>query len=525
MQIAQVLAGYSLGDADNLRRAMGKKKAEKMAKERERFIDGASRQGRGREAGGRDLRPDGDLRRVRLQQVALGRLRADLLPDRLPEGALPGGVHGRPADAGDERHRQDLQEHRRVPRARHPHPAARREREPRGLHRDASSRTTTACGRSASVSARCAASAPRRSRRSSRRATTDGPVRFAGRLLQAHAGAAGQQEGRRGLDQVRRLRFLRRSRAAALLEGLDRAVQWATAAARAADDATRWVCSAPDGGRGAASRRCPTCAPWTDREMLSGRARGARLLHYRPPARQVRARPAQVHQRRGRLSCAAAPDQGKVSVGGVIQGLRLRNSRKGDRYASFTLEDKTGTVEVICWPETYRKLADRSRHRRAGVRHRHPGGGRGALSDHRRRGDPARRGARPPGPAGALRAARRARRRRRRCASCAAPWSSLPATARPSSTCCCPTGPRPSSPSPTSCAWPPPTRWSKPSRSSSAPASPPSSRRGRRAGRPATRWRALGIRDLEFGAHDATGLTAAPSGAMVAAIANRAAQS
>ena len=46
MQIAQVLAGYSLGDADNLRRAMGKKKAEKMAKERERFIDGAAQAGR-----------------------------------------------------------------------------------------------------------------------------------------------------------------------------------------------------------------------------------------------------------------------------------------------------------------------------------------------------------------------------------------------------------------------------------------------------------------------------------------------
>jgi DNA polymerase-3 subunit alpha len=48
-------------------------------------------------------------------------------------------------------------------------------------------------------------------------------------------------------------------------------------------------------------------------------------------------------------------DQSKVAVGGVIQSLRLRNSKKGDRYASFTLEDKTGTVEVICWPETYRK--------------------------------------------------------------------------------------------------------------------------------------------------------------------------
>ena len=34
MQIAQVLAGYSLGGADLLRRAMGKKKAEEMAKQK-----------------------------------------------------------------------------------------------------------------------------------------------------------------------------------------------------------------------------------------------------------------------------------------------------------------------------------------------------------------------------------------------------------------------------------------------------------------------------------------------------------
>jgi len=41
MQIAQVLAGYSLGDADLLRRAMGKKKPEEMAKQREIFTSGA----------------------------------------------------------------------------------------------------------------------------------------------------------------------------------------------------------------------------------------------------------------------------------------------------------------------------------------------------------------------------------------------------------------------------------------------------------------------------------------------------
>lgn len=41
MQIAQVLAGYTLGAADLLRRAMGKKKAEEMAQQREIFVSGS----------------------------------------------------------------------------------------------------------------------------------------------------------------------------------------------------------------------------------------------------------------------------------------------------------------------------------------------------------------------------------------------------------------------------------------------------------------------------------------------------
>jgi len=45
MQIAQVLAGYTLGGADLLRRAMGKKKPEEMAKQREVFVNGATERG------------------------------------------------------------------------------------------------------------------------------------------------------------------------------------------------------------------------------------------------------------------------------------------------------------------------------------------------------------------------------------------------------------------------------------------------------------------------------------------------
>jgi DNA polymerase-3 subunit alpha len=45
MQIAQILAGYTLGGADLLRRAMGKKKPEEMAKQRSVFVNGAVTRG------------------------------------------------------------------------------------------------------------------------------------------------------------------------------------------------------------------------------------------------------------------------------------------------------------------------------------------------------------------------------------------------------------------------------------------------------------------------------------------------
>jgi len=45
MQIARVMAGYSLGGADLLRRAMGKKKPEEMAQQRSIFMAGAGKQG------------------------------------------------------------------------------------------------------------------------------------------------------------------------------------------------------------------------------------------------------------------------------------------------------------------------------------------------------------------------------------------------------------------------------------------------------------------------------------------------
>ena len=52
MQIANVLASYSLGEADLLRRAMGKKNAEEMAKQRDRFVSGAVAHGVAKDTAG-----------------------------------------------------------------------------------------------------------------------------------------------------------------------------------------------------------------------------------------------------------------------------------------------------------------------------------------------------------------------------------------------------------------------------------------------------------------------------------------
>ena len=49
---------------------------------------------------------------------------------------------------------------------------------------------------------------------------------------------------------------------------------------------------------------------------------------------------------------------GEVRLGGVVSALKLRNTKKGDRYSNFNLEDKTGFVEVIAWPDTYKRCAE-----------------------------------------------------------------------------------------------------------------------------------------------------------------------
>lgn len=63
----------------------------------------------------------------------------------------------------------------------------------------------------------------------------------------------------------------------------------------------------------------------------------------------------------GALSTADLKARGKggeVKLGGVVTALKLKNTKKGDRYASFVLEDDVGTVETLVWPDVYKTVEE-----------------------------------------------------------------------------------------------------------------------------------------------------------------------
>ena len=115
LDVAMALAGFSIGEAEGLRRAMSRKRSlEALEAFRERFVEGAARERRRRGDGEPRLRQARRLLRLRLPQVACRRLRAARVPVGVAAPLLRGGVPlraaQRPADgllpAGEPRPRR-----------------------------------------------------------------------------------------------------------------------------------------------------------------------------------------------------------------------------------------------------------------------------------------------------------------------------------------------------------------------------------------------------------------------------------
>jgi DNA polymerase-3 subunit alpha len=112
------------------------------------------------------------------------------------------------------------------------------------------------------------------------------------------------------------------------------------------------------GAEGAVPATVPDVPPWAEAERLAFEKESLGFFITGHPLERFRGELEQwASASTGTLD--QAPADGEVSLGGIITGLRLIKTKKGDRMASFALEDLEGSVECLVFPETFKKTAGR----------------------------------------------------------------------------------------------------------------------------------------------------------------------
>jgi DNA polymerase III subunit alpha len=94
--------------------------------------------------------------------------------------------------------------------------------------------------------------------------------------------------------------------------------------------------------------------PWTLGEMLAAEKKALGFYITAHPLDDY----SEVISKLGASSSIELPaieTGGRARVAGLVKDLQLRTTKKGDRFALFQLEDHAGTVKCVAWPEPFRK--------------------------------------------------------------------------------------------------------------------------------------------------------------------------
>jgi DNA polymerase-3 subunit alpha len=102
--------------------------------------------------------------------------------------------------------------------------------------------------------------------------------------------------------------------------------------------------------------RLPDAPPWPEADRLAYEKESLGFFISGHPLERFRAELAQwASSTTGNLAQNAT--QGELTVGGIVTGLRLLKTKRGDRMAAFFLEDLEGSVETVVFPDAYKKAA------------------------------------------------------------------------------------------------------------------------------------------------------------------------
>jgi DNA polymerase-3 subunit alpha len=150
-------------------------------------------------------------------------------------------------------------------------------------------------------------------------------------------------------------------RRAALFASLDRAMETGQKRARDREQGQQSLFGAPaeGGALPTGGDHLPDVPSWSESERLSFEKESLGFFMsghpLEPHADELRELAATTP---GRLAEDAASGR-DVSVGGILTGLRFIKTKKGDRMASFSLEGLDGSVEALVFPETFKKIGGR----------------------------------------------------------------------------------------------------------------------------------------------------------------------
>ena len=346
MQIAQVLAGYTLGDADILRRAMGKKKAEEMARERERFLEAPSKQGLRAELAGEifdqmETFAAYGFNKSHSAAYALMSYQTAYLKAHYPQEFMAALLTMEMGDT-DKTYKNI---------------ADCRERGIRILPPDVnqSREDFTVAEGGIRFGLGAVRGVGGKAIETILAARTTPFTSFAD-FCRRVRGLVINKRVVESLIQCGAFDSLGTSRPA-LLAGAEDMMRWAERVEREANSNQRSLFG--DGTAAGAAMSEPPAIPvvmeWSEKERLRAEKESIGIF--------LTGHPLDKFQRDlGRLAnastgtLAARANQERVTLGGVIHTVKLKNSKKGDRYATFSLEDKEGVTEVIAWPDTYRKF-------------------------------------------------------------------------------------------------------------------------------------------------------------------------
>jgi DNA polymerase-3 subunit alpha len=113
----------------------------------------------------------------------------------------------------------------------------------------------------------------------------------------------------------------------------------------------------------APAEKLPDVPDWEEPERLAAEKEilgffitGHPLEKYREKLEQFRALDSEAI-----LALRQGTGRDEIFAGGLLTGLRVLRSKKGEQYAQGVLEDLTGSVDVLIFPEAFRRLGERVR--------------------------------------------------------------------------------------------------------------------------------------------------------------------